>query len=441
MAGQVIGQLLVCNCGSSSIKVNVLAYSDAKHDALQTVAKAVVERIGSDEALVTFKMAGEKLKLPVQTISDHQHALSLVTDTLMEHGYFPPEQRLAIGHRVVHGGPVFSAPALIDEEAKTAIKQCAEYAPLHNPANLMGIEACESLYDVPQVAVFDTGFHARMPAYASTYAIPSELAEKYQIRRYGFHGTSHEYVSQQAAKRLGVDYADSTWITLHLGNGASACAIKNGVSIDTSMGYTPVEGLVMGTRCGDIDPAIVALLQEKQGLSTDEVDLLLNKQSGLKGIAGMNDMRDILDAVAEGDEQAELALDVFCYRIRKYVGSYLAALGGDVDGIIFTAGIGEHADEVRYRVLDGLDVLGVSLDEMANREGQGIISSNESPIPVLVVPTDEALMIAQHTVETLGDDLVNNVQKAVADEPSVTDDVEDGNLPQDEDSNPQQSLF
>lgn len=420
-------QLLICNCGSSSIKVSVLADGSE----LSTVASAVAERIGADNSSVKFVFGQgaeqEKVRLPEQPIADHQQALALITDTLMERGYFAPERRLAVGHRVVHGGPVFSTPALINADTKAAIEQCAEYAPLHNPANLMGIEACEALYDCPQVAVFDTGFHAHMPAAAYTYALPAELNEQYQIRRYGFHGTSHEYVSQQAALHLGLDHQESAWISLHLGNGASVCAIKNGRSVDTSMGYTPVEGLVMGTRCGDLDPALVTLLQEKQGLSTDDIDTLLNKAAGLKGLCGMNDMRDILAAVAtDGDEAAELALDVFCYRIRKYVGAYLAVLGGDVDGIIFTAGIGEHADEVRYRALQGLSNLGIDIDEMANREGQTVISTGESRIPVLIMPTDEALKIAQHTLSVLDDG---------------EDAVAAGNLPETQDSNPQQSLF
>lgn len=368
-----MNQILTVNCGSSSVK---LALFQQNHSRLEPLDKVIVERVDNH---------AEAIQAGIQKLDG-----------------FQPEQLVGIGHRVVHGGPHFSEAVQISTRIKQQITACIEFAPLHNPANLAGIDACQAQFDVPQVAIFDTAFHANMPAYASTYALPADITASLHIRRYGFHGTSHEYVGRQAATMLDKPFQQSKIITLHLGNGASACAIKNGQSIDTTMGFTPLEGLVMGTRCGDIDPALFGILQDKLGKTADEIDHLLNKQSGLKGIAGSNDMRDLL---ASNEPTAQLALEVFCYKIRKTIGAYLAALadeGGAADAIIFTAGIGENSAEIRQRCCEGLASLGLQIDPEANcHTTHGEISTSNSTIKIMVIPTNEALMLAQQTLQTL----------------------------------------
>lgn len=303
----------------------------------------------------------------------------------------------AVGHRVVHGGSKFSTPAIITEEIIAAIRDMSVFAPLHNPANLAGIEFCRAHLDVPQVAVFDTAFHQTMPAVATTYAIPREMSEKYGIRRYGFHGTSHEYVTRECARRMQVPYENFSAISLHLGNGASACAVQNGKSIDTSMGFTPLEGLVMGTRSGDIDPSLPFFLQNTVGMTAADAESLLNKKSGLAGISGSNDMRDIVSRAGAGDTAAHLAVDIFCTRVRKYIGAYLT--WGEPHAVIFTGGIGENSSEIRHRVLAGLEHLGITVSTERNGKlpADGYISAG-SAVAIYVIPTDEEWMIARQAL-------------------------------------------
>lgn len=392
-------EILVCNCGSSSLKVDVFQIKDNNPSYL---ASAQAERLGEDNVPVQVDLSHVDLATHKTQLkqADHATALNHIAMILAEAGIFRPENRLAIGHRVVHGAHHMREPVLINEESLTLIEACSEFAPLHNPANLAGIYACRQLFGVPQVGVFDTAFHFHMPAVAATYALPANLVKEHNIRRYGFHGTSHEFVAGQAARQTQMDINKSRWISLHLGNGASACAILNGSSIDTSMGFTPLEGLAMGTRSGDMDPALVALLVEKLAQRPDQIEQMLNKESGLKGICGKSDMRDILMAARAGDESATLARDVFCYRVRKYIGAYMAALNG-AHGIIFTGGIGENAVEIRLRILENLDRLGIIVDPQRNREPSrwnGEIQAANSPTRILVIPTDEEWMIAQKTL-------------------------------------------
>jgi acetate kinase len=302
----------------------------------------------------------------------------------------------AVGHRTVHGGEEFSDAALITPEVIQAVERCVPFAPLHNPANITGILMARKLMpDLPQVAVFDTAFHSRMPRVSYLYGLPYEMYEKHGIRRYGFHGTSHGFVAQKAAEALGKPISKLKLITCHLGNGSSIAAIDGGVSIDTSMGFTPLEGLVMGTRCGDLDPAVVGYIQEREHLSVQDVDSLMNKRSGLLGLSGVsNDMRELEDEAGRGNERAQLALDIFCLRVRKYIGSYAAELGG-LDGVVFTGGIGENAVHVRRRILEHLDHVGIKLDLEANQSRKTLISSGR--VKVLVIPTDEELAIARET--------------------------------------------
>lgn len=396
---EVKKEILVCNSGSSSLKLDVFQAGET----LEYRASASAERIGQEK--------GQKGKLEVQIADqvihseeghfpDHRFALIQISEILEKNNVFLESSRMAVGHRVVHGGPNITDPVIIDEKVEQTIDDCSVYAPLHNPANLTGIQVCKELFHCPQIAVFDTAFHARMPAAARTYAIPLDLARKHGIQRYGFHGTSHAYVAEVAARNLNRSLTDLNLITLHLGNGASACAISGGVSVDTSMGFTPLEGLVMGTRCGDLDPAIVAYLQEKEKLIFQEVDTLLNRQSGLLGLGGASDMRDLLDKESKGDENAALAIDTFCYRARKYIGAYFAAIGGPVEAIVFTAGIGENSAEIRRRILEGLFEDRIYFDDRANqqpmesREGN-LLTKEHSPVAVYAIPTDEEWMIAR----------------------------------------------
>ena len=399
----------VINSGSSSIKYQLIELSDDGRSVVW--AQGLVERIGEGEGLLTHHTRiNEGPQAPMrewqlaEPIPNHEAGFEAINRAFAATGPDPGVGPLrAYGHRVVHGGDLFSRPALVDVEVLAAIEACIPLAPLHNPANLAGIRgAMAARPDVPNVAVFDTAFHQTMPPAAYTYAINSEIAREHRIRRYGFHGTSHAYVSRTAIEFLGLDPQDSRVVSLHLGNGASACAVKGGASIDTSMGMTPLAGLVMGTRSGDIDPAVPLHLQAVAGLSAAEADDLLNKDSGLKGMCGDNDLRQVHASAAAGDKQASLALDVYAYRVRGYIGAYAAALGG-VDAIVFTAGVGENDAAMRAQICAGLDWLGVSVDETRNTTGEGIrkISPDDASVAVLVVPTDEESEIARQSLAVL----------------------------------------
>jgi acetate kinase len=389
-------RILVINCGSSSLKYQLF---DMR--AGTVLAAGMVERIGEAEGRFRWQwLSAEGTQAQRDTpadCADHRAALRRVEAALADSGAMQVD---AIGHRVVHGGEAFQAPARIDAEVVEAIRRLIPLAPLHNPANLVGIELClEHFPGVPQVAVFDTAFHQSMPAHAYRYALPTPFYRDLHVRRYGFHGSSHAYVSRRAADLLGRPLAELRLITLHLGNGASAAAIAGGRCIDTSMGMTPLEGLVMGTRCGDIDPALVFYLGRATGMSPEAVEAALNRDSGLKGLCGDNDMRAVLARAAHADPDAELAFALYCYRIRKYVGAYMAALGG-LDALVFTAGIGENAPAVRAGVCAGLEGLGLRLDARRNVEPVGAandLSAPDSAVRILVVRTDEEREIAEQT--------------------------------------------
>lgn len=390
--------ILVLNSGSSSIKYQLL---EMPSTALQAAGK--VERIGKVESRLTHRQrnAEDKMEAHVHMahISNHHAGLVAITEMLGD-----MLQLTAIGHRVVHAGEAFSAPVRIDAQVIEILRGVSGLAPLHNPANLSGIEVCLELFaNIPQVAVFDTAFHQNMPPHAYRYALPESLYSKHGVRRYGFHGTSHAYVAKQAAVHLQRPLETLNLISLHLGNGASVAAIQGGRCIDTSMGMTPLEGLMMGTRCGDIDPAVAFYLQRVTGQSSADIESLYNHGSGLKGICGENDMREVLRMSDAKDEAAQLAIDMYCYRIRKYIGAYYAALGR-VDSIIFTAGIGENVPRVRQQSCSGLEALGIAIDENRNAQDQGHvceIQSSQSNIKVLVVHTNEELEIARQTVECI----------------------------------------
>ncbi|MEV7614874.1 acetate kinase [Streptomyces sp. NPDC089799] len=389
-------RVLVLNSGSSSVKYQLLDMADRSR-----LAVGLVERIGEETSRLVHEplSAGGGKRERLGPIADHAAALEAVAAELASDGLGLDSPELAaVGHRVVHGGTRFTAPTVIDDEVLAEIGQLVPLAPLHNPANLTGIEVARSLRpDIPQVAVFDTAFHATIPDHAARYAIDAETAAKYSVRRYGFHGTSHAYVSRAAAALLGKAPEDVNVIVLHLGNGASASAVRGGVCVDTSMGLTPLEGLVMGTRSGDLDPAVVFHLARVGGLSVDEIDSLLNKRSGLLGMCGDNDMREVLRRAGEGDEAARSAFATYAYRLKKYIGAYTAALGR-VDAVVFTAGVGENAAAVREAAVDGLEGLGLVLDPQANAVRSGeprLISAASARVAVAVVPTDEELEIAE----------------------------------------------
>jgi acetate kinase len=391
--------VLVINSGSSSIK-----YQLVDVEAEEAIASGTLERIGQDSGIVTHTGPDGRTTLE-QPIPDHEAGMALVLALFAEHGPVLDASVLrAVGHRVVQGGDVFSGPALVDDDVEAAIEGLSDLAPLHNPPNLAGIRAARHAFpDAPHVAVFDTSFHQTLPPAAYTYAIDREVARAYAIRRYGFHGTSHLYVSQRTAEALGRPVEDVNTIVLHLGNGASATAVRGGRSVETSMGLTPLEGLVMGTRSGDIDPAVVFHLQRVAGMSTDEIDVLLNRRSGMLGLCGLTDMRDVHAAVAAGDEAAAVALEVYYHRIRGYVGAYYAQLGR-VDAIAFTAGIGENDAVVRARSLEGLERLGIAVDPDRNAvrpKVPTVISPDGAEVTVLVVPTNEELEIAIQAVALL----------------------------------------
>ena len=395
-------KVLVINCGSSSLKYQLI---DSETE--EWLAKGLCERIGIDGRIVYQPAGGEKEKLD-SPMPDHTNAIKLVLEYLTNDktGVLKSLDEIgAVGHRIVHGGEKFASSVVITDEVVKAIEECNDLAPLHNPANLIGIDACRKLMpSTPMVAVFDTAFHQTMPEKAYLYGLPSSYYEKYKIRRYGFHGTSHSFVSKRCADVLGKKYDDLKIIVCHLGNGASVSAVKNGKCVDTSMGLTPLEGLIMGTRSGDLDPAILEFIAKKENLDISGVMNVLNKKSGVYGMSGdlSSDFRDLEDAHNEGNKLATQAIEAFCYRTAKYVGAYTAAMNG-VDAICFTAGIGENAAIVRTKICEYLGYLGITIDEEKNhiRGEEIVISNSDSPVKVLVIPTNEELAIARETVSLL----------------------------------------
>lgn len=412
--------ILVLNCGSSSLKFQIISTdADAiKNNSEAELAKGLIEKVGSNEAMISFKSnETSNASVPgntnqyktIQPLADHKDALKCLIDWFMM-----PTTRIegiksladihSIGHRTVHGSETFNKSVLISDAVIKELEQNTDLAPLHNPANLKGIYAAQEVFGggVPQVAVFDTAFHSTMPEYAYLYGLPYDLCRKYKIRKYGFHGTSHRYIAIRYRALTGKSIADTNIISLHLGNGGSIAAIKNGKSIDTTMGFTPLEGLLMGTRCGDLDPTIVEFIMKKEGKSIEQVISIMNKESGVLGVSGIsNDMRDVEKAIDEnGNKQAALALDVYAYRIKKYIGAYLAAMNG-ADAICFTGGVGENDIRIRKMICDGLDYAGLQFDSSANenfvRGKEVLLSKAGSKVAVWVIPTNEELMLARDT--------------------------------------------
>lgn len=386
--------VLVINAGSSSLKYQLINMVDQ-----QVLCKGQVERIGIEGSFLKQKGGAEEADIHAE-IKNHNDAIQMVLEALTDakHGVVKSLEEIdAVGHRVLHGGEKFADPVLVDEQVIHDLEAIVDLGPLHMPANISGIKACQQAMPVPQVAVFDTGFHQTMPPKAYLYGLPYEAYEKHKVRRYGFHGTSHLFVSQRAAELRGTE--KGRMITCHLGNGSSLCAIQDGKCMDTSMGLTPLEGVVMGTRSGDMDPAIVKFIMEKEHKTIEEMDHYLNKESGVYGLSGVSsDFRDLAKAAAEGHRRAILALDVFIYRIQKYIGAYAAALGG-VDTLVFTAGIGENDAKMRKDILTGMEWLGIQLDDEANQQrGEHKISAPDSKVEVWVIPTNEELVIARETV-------------------------------------------
>lgn len=402
--------VLVLNCGSSTVKFQLIATDQERidRDADQRLARGIVERVGG-QALISLQVGDGPLERHAEPLRDHRAAVDLVLRWLVSgsggaEGVASLADIHAVGHRVVHGGEHFRSSVRIDQAVVDGIAECLELAPLHNPANLKGIGAAIALLGegLPQVAVFDTSFHATMPPTSYLYGVPYQLYRRHRIRRYGFHGTSHRYIAYRYRRLLSLPKEHVNIITLHLGNGCSACAIRAGESFNTSMGFTPLEGLIMGTRSGDIDPSLVEYLAVKDGLTLSEVDALLNKQSGLLGISGLTgDMRELLDEVAENaDRRSELAIAMFCQRVRHYIGGYYAEMGG-ADAVVFSGGIGENAGVVREQICQGLDALGLVLDPVVNRQtidgAEGCVSTDDSRLRAYVIPTNEELLIARDT--------------------------------------------
>ena len=391
---------MVLNCGSSSIKY---ALYDMANQSV--ITSGGIEKIGLPDSFITVKLNGEKHKME-KPIAEHTAGVQWIFEVLTQGEYAvlkSLDELDAVGHRMVHGGEKFNKSVLLTPEVMEAFAACNDLAPLHNPANIKGVNAVSALLpNIPQVGVFDTAFHQTMPDYAYMYALPYELYQKYGVRRYGFHGTSHRYVSQRVCEFLGVKPEGKKIITCHIGNGASIAAVKDGKCVDTSMGLTPLEGLIMGTRSGDIDAGAVTFLMDKLGLDTKGISNLLNKQSGLLGVSeGSSDFRDILAGIANGNDKARLAKDMYCYRIKKYIGEYAAAMGG-VDIILFTGGAGENQYEVREGATKGLEFMGIKLDDAKNkacRAKEAILSTDDSKVTICCIPTDEELMIALDTLE------------------------------------------
>lgn len=401
-------KLLVLNCGSSSIKYQLIDLSDEA----DLKAKGLLDRIGLKVSDLTHQVPGrEKVKL-TQEVPDHQVGINLILKTLKDpvYGVIQDENEIAaVGHRVAHGGENFKTSVLINEEVKIEIEKCCELAPLHNPANLKGILSIEAILPhVPQVAVFDTSFHQTMPVYSYLYPIPYEYYEKYKIRRYGFHGTSHKYVAKKACRYLGKDFNNINIITCHLGNGSSVAAIQKGKSVDTSMGFTPLEGLMMGTRSGDVDLGVLLYIAEKENLSIKDTNNMFNKKSGVVGISGISfDMRDVEQAADGGNQRAQIALDMYAYRVKKYIGAYSAAMGG-VDLLVLTGGIGENDCRTRKKILENFEFLGIDFDPSRNENIRGreaILTRPGSKIIAMVMPTNEELVIAMDTYN-----IVNNTE-------------------------------
>ncbi|HHT93522.1 MAG TPA: acetate kinase [Clostridiaceae bacterium] len=392
--------ILVINCGSSSLKYQLI---DAENKAM--LARGLCDRIGIENSFIRQSVNGSKEYRKEVELPDHNAAIKEVIKALTDKEYGVIESLediYAVGHRVVHGGEFFKSSVIIDESVIKAIEKCIPLAPLHNPPNITGIKACQkAMPEVPQVAVFDTAFHQTMPKEAYIYALPYEYYEKYSIRKYGFHGTSHQYVAERAADLLGKPLEETRIITCHIGNGGSISAIKGGKSIDTSMGFTPLDGLVMGTRSGIVDAAAVLYIMEEENLSCNEMNLILNKKSGLLGVSGIsNDMRDVTDAKDNGNERAELAIKLFNYRVKSYIGQYMALMGG-ADAIVFTAGIGENNPDTRYECCKNLEFLGIKIDQDKNnkKDDEFEISTDDSKVKVFVIATNEELAIAKETVK------------------------------------------
>lgn len=395
-------KVLVLNCGSSSLKYQLIDM-----ETENVMAKGLCERIGIEGSRLKHQPEGKDAVIFDDYQESHAVSVKMVLDALThpEYGVVKSMKEInAVGHRVVHGGEYFASSVIITDEVKAALEKCCDLAPLHNPANLIGIAACEEIMPgVPQVGVFDTAFHQTMPERAYLYALPYEYYEKYKVRRYGFHGTSHRFVSEEVCKMMDRPYDQTKVITCHLGNGGSVCAVRNGKSIDTTMGFTPLEGLVMGTRAGDVDVAAVTYLMKKEGLTADEMDNILNKKSGVLGLSGVSsDFRDIEEAAEAGNDRAEVALDVFAYKVAKRIGAYASAMNG-VDAIVFTAGLGENSGATRRAICDYLGWMGVHIDSYNNSlRGKAIeISATDSRIRVFVIPTNEELVIARDTKELL----------------------------------------
>lgn len=398
--------ILVLNCGSSSVKFQLIDSETGHYKA-----KGLCERIGSEDAISNYQIFGQEKIKETLPMKDHKVAIQKIIDNLLHanHGVIKSKKEIhAIGHRMVHGAEIFTHPVIITDAVIEQTRKCCKLAPLHNPANLIGIEsAMEILPGIPQCGIYDTAFHQTMPKHAFLYSIPMSLYKKHGIRRYGFHGTSHQFVSEQAAQLLKMDYNKMKIITCHLGNGSSIAAIKDGKSIDTSMGMTPLEGLMMGTRSGDIDPALIHFIAEEEKMSVSEVtNVLLNKKSGMLGVTGIsNDMRDVHEAIAKGNQDAKAGLDIYCYRLKKYIGAYIAAMNG-VDVIVFTGGIGELDDIVREHTMSDLDWLGIKIDKKVN-EGRKfevtMLSTPDSKVKVMVIPTNEEFMIARETAKLVNE--------------------------------------
>jgi acetate kinase len=396
-------KVLVVNCGSSSVKYQLLNMEDES-----VMARGLAERIGIEGSRLKHQAAEREEVIIEKPMPDHKTALKLITDVLTDEktGVIKDMDEIyAIGHRVVHGGEKFSGSVKITDEVIDTLRECADLAPLHNPPNIMGIEACQQLMPgKPMAGTFDTAFHHTIPDYAYIYPIPYEYYKKYGVRKYGFHGTSHKYVAERAAEIVGKPLESLKIITCHLGNGASITAVDGGKSVETSMGFTPLEGLAMGTRCGSIDPAIIAFLMEKENKTIEEVNNILNKRSGVLGISGVSsDFRDLEQAAEKGDYGAKLAIEVFAYKVKKFIGSYSAVMNG-VDVVVFTAGLGENSISMRERICSGLDYLGLELDPEANnvRGKEAIISKPGCKVKAVVIPTNEELMIARETVKIVG---------------------------------------
>ena len=406
--------ILALNCGSSSVKYQLFDWNRK-----EVIAKGMVERVIVGDSFIIHEVPGRETYREESECSDHQVAINLIIKTLTSeaHGVLTDINQIsAVGHRVVHGGEKFTCSVRIDEQVLDAVKEVQHLAPLHNPPNIAGIEAAQALLpQVPHIAIFDTAFHQTMPEYAYLYPLPYDWYENFGVRRYGFHGTSHLYVSKRVAAILGKPASECNVVTMHIGNGVSHAAIKNGISVDTSMGLTPLEGAVMGTRCGDIDPAIPAFMMQRENLSAKEIDSILNKKSGVLGITGrFTDRRDVIEHAEKGDKLCQLALDIESYRLKKYIGSYMAAVGR-LDAVVFTAGVGEMGWPIRERAIEGLEHLGIYLDKERNkgamtRKRETLITTDDSPVKVYVIPTDEELVFTEDVVAILNGTYTDHMQ-------------------------------